>query len=106
MVAFMEARVRTPPVVSIFENRSWRLVVVLKKKPVHQGVGSCPSPSCASTSRFTAMSPTSFSPRVNRLVSHQCRVNVSAAPRSQRFGDPMRRNVGSADTRTASLRSS
>ena len=33
-------------------------------------------------------------------------VEVSAAPRSQSFGDPMRRKVGSADTRTASLRSS
>ena len=31
---------------------------------------------------------------------------LSAPPRSQRCGDPMRRNVGSADTRTASLRSS
>ena len=35
-----------------------------------------------------------------------CRVDVSAAPRSQSFFDPMRRKVGSADTRTASLRSS
>ena len=56
-------------------------------------------PACASISRFTAINPRRFSPRVNRSVSNQCRVEVSAAPRSQRFGDPMRRKVGSADTR-------
>ena len=50
--------------------------------------------------------PTRFSSRVSRSVSNQCNVDVSAAPRSQRFGDPMRRKVGSAVTRTASLTSS
>ena len=51
-------------------------------------------PAGASTFRFTALSPTRFSSRVSSSVSNQCSVDVSAAPRSQSFGDPMRRNVG------------
>lgn len=41
-----------------------------------------------------------------QLVSNQCNVEVSATPRSQIFGDPISRNVGSAASRSASLRSS
>jgi hypothetical protein len=55
---------------------------------------------CPITSRFTAISPTRFSSRVSSSVLNQCNVDVSV------FGDPMRRNVGSAETRAASLRSS
>ena len=46
---------------------------------------------CASSSRFTALNPTRFSSWVSSSVSNQCNVDVSAAPRSQRFGDPIRK---------------
>lgn len=61
---------------------------------------------CASTSRLTAINPTRFSSRVSRSVSNQCNVDVSAAPRSQILVDPISRNVGSAASCAASLRSS
>src|SRR5262249_6112088 len=60
----------------------------------------------ASTSRFTAIRPTRFSSRVNNSVSNQCKVDVSAPPRSQILGDPINRHAGSAASRSASLRSS
>jgi hypothetical protein len=53
----------------------------------------------------TAISPTRFSSWVSSSVSNQCSVDVSAAPRSQIFGNPIRRNVGSAASRSAPLRS-
>ena len=40
------------------------------------------------------------------LVGPECSVEVSAALRSHRFGDPIKRNVGSVERRAASLRSS
>ena len=46
-------------------------------------------------SRFTAINPTRFSSRVSSSVSNQCSVEVSAALRFHRFGDPIKRNVGS-----------
>ena len=54
---------------------------------------------CPITSRFTAISPTRFSSRVSSSVSNQCSVEVRAALRSHRFGDPIRRNVGSVERR-------
>ena len=39
-------------------------------------------------------------------VSNQCNVDVRAALRSHRLGEPIKRNVGSEASRSASLRSS
>ena len=39
-------------------------------------------------------------------VSNQCSVEISAALRSHRVGDPISRNVGSVERRASSLRSS
>ena len=39
-------------------------------------------------------------------VSNDCTREVSAAPRSQVFSEPIRRNVGSCESRPASLTSS
>lgn len=50
------------------------------------------------TSRFTAISPTRFSSRVSNSVSNQWSVEVNAALRSHRFGEPIRRNVGSVES--------
>jgi hypothetical protein len=43
---------------------------------------------------------------VSSSVSNQCKVEVSAAPRSQILCELINRNVGSAASRSASLRSS
>jgi hypothetical protein len=67
-------------------ERHAELVTPRPARPARVGI-----PACASISRFTAINPRRFSARANRSVSNQCRVEVSAAPRSQRFGDPMRR---------------
>ena len=56
--------------------------------------------------RFTAISPSKFSSLASISVSKPCSVEVKAAPRSQFLFEPIKRKVGSADTRTASLRSS
>ena len=61
---------------------------------------------CATSSRFTAIRPSKFSPLASISVSKPCSVEVKAAPRSQFLFEPIKRKVGSADTRTASLRSS
>ena len=47
-----------------------------------------------------------FSSLASSSVSKPCSVEVKAAPRSQIFCEPIKRNVGSADTPTASLASS
>src|ERR1019366_6936024 len=43
---------------------------------------------CPIRSRFTAINPTRFSWRVSSSVSNQCSVEVRAALRSHRVGDP------------------
>ena len=61
---------------------------------------------CPSVSRFNAISPIRFSSWVSSSVSNQCKVEVSAAPRSQILYELINRNVGSVASRSASLRSS
>ena len=46
---------------------------------------------CPITSRFTAISPTRFLSRVSSSVSNQFSVEVRAALRSHRVGDPLLR---------------
>ena len=60
---------------------------------------------CPRVSRFNAISPIMFSSWVSSSVSNQCKVEVSAAPRSQILCELINRNVGSAAGRSASLRS-
>ena len=61
---------------------------------------------CATNSRFTAINPIRFSSPASSPASKLCSLEVSAPPRSQFFFEPIKRKVGSAETRTASLRSS
>ena len=61
---------------------------------------------CPTSSRFSAISPSRFSSLASISVSKPCSVEVKAAPRSQIFCEPISRNVGSIETRSASLRSS
>ena len=58
------------------------------------------------SSRFTAINPSRFSSLADSSASKLCRREVSAPPRSQFLCEPIKQEVGSADTWTASLRSS
>src|ERR1019366_817557 len=57
-------------------------------------------------SRLIRASPAKFSSSASISVSKVCNRDVSAAPRSQIFSEPMSRNVGSCDNRSASFISS
>ena len=67
---------------------------------------SSPASARPTSSRFNAISPSKLSSLVSVPVSNPCKVEVKAAPRFQFFSEPIKRKVGSADTRAASLRSS
>jgi hypothetical protein len=60
----------------------------------------------AISSRLSAANPVRFSPWVNSSVSNECTRDVRAAPRSQICSDPIMRNVGSWESRSASFTSS
>ena len=57
-------------------------------------------------SRFTVINPSRFSSLASSSASKLWSLEVSAAPRSQLLFEPIKRKVGSAETRTASLTSS
>ena len=56
--------------------------------------------------RLIVARPVRFSSCVSSSVSNDCKREVSAAPRSQIFSEPISRNVGSCARRSASLTSS
>jgi hypothetical protein len=56
--------------------------------------------------RLSRASPAKFSSSPSISVSKVCKREVSAAPRSQVFSEPINRNVGSCETRSAPLTSS
>ena len=60
----------------------------------------------AISSRLIAASPVRFSACVSSSVSNECTLDGSAAPRSPIFSEPIRRNVGSWERRSASFTSS
>jgi hypothetical protein len=60
----------------------------------------------ASSSRLIRLRPFRFSSWLSTSVSNQCRREGNAAPRSQIFSEPIKRNVGSCDSRSASFTSS
>src|ERR1700680_1065564 len=72
----------------------------------HDAVGAVKTLGLASVSRFNAISQIRFSSLVSSSVSNQCKVEVSAGLRSQILCELINRKVGSAASRSASLRSS
>src|ERR1035437_7083407 len=60
----------------------------------------------AINSRLIRLRPSRFSSWLSTSVSNQCRREGNAAPRSQIFSEPINRNVGSCDNRSASFTSS
>jgi len=60
----------------------------------------------AISSRLIRPRPSRFSAWLSTSVSNQWRREGNAAPRSQIFSEPIRRKVGSCDSRSASFRSS
>jgi hypothetical protein len=57
-------------------------------------------------SRLTRVKLPEFASSASISVSKVCEREVSAAPRSQTFSEPISRNVGSCESRSASLTSS
>ena len=58
------------------------------------------------SSRLMRVKPAKFCSSASISVSNVCKREVSAAPRSQVFSEPISRNVGSCESRSASLTSS
>src|ERR1019366_9531290 len=74
---------------------------------------ACPSPCphstnqrCGITQSFFLRNPDFHHGLLSTSVSNQWRREGNAAPRSQIFSEPINRNVGSCDSRSASFRSS
>src|ERR1019366_7916810 len=60
----------------------------------------------AISSRLIDLKPARFSGSASSSVSNDCNREVSAAPRSQVFSEPISRKVGSCESRSASFTSS
>ena len=72
----------------------------------HHPLGAFMASAFASSSRLIRLRLSRFSSWLSTSVSNQCRREGNAAPRSQIFSEPIKRNVGSCDSRSASFRSS